>query len=151
MFRRTCPECGACITYTNRRNHRLADRANSVCRKCVAFRLRKMNGKIPTRWFASARRGARHRGIKWELVIQQVADLYESQKGLCRYSGVPITWDYEDMTVSIDRIDGAGWYHIDNVQLVHKRVNMLRGTLPEEEFLDWCNKIAARANGSSSP
>lgn len=44
-------------------------------------------------------------------------------------------------TASLDRKDSLRGYEPDNVQWVHKTVNLIKWELSEEEFLEWCSKI----------
>lgn len=66
------------------------------------------------------------------------------RRNYCVYSGLPIAWSDVgwDHTASIDRIDNDKGYTEDNVQLVHKDVNMMRGSLDDEKFKQLCIKIA---------
>jgi hypothetical protein len=43
---------------------------------------------------------------------------------------------------SVDRIDSAKHYTSDNIQIVMAAVNMMKGELPQEVFLEFCDKIA---------
>jgi len=45
---------------------------------------------------------------------------------------------------SLDRIDSSRPYTIDNVQWVHKSINMMKGTLSQVEFLEWCRKVTTK-------
>ena len=44
--------------------------------------------------------------------------------------------------LSIDRIDSFKGYEKDNIQLVDKRINMMKGSLSNEEFIELCTKVA---------
>lgn len=44
--------------------------------------------------------------------------------------------------MSIDRIDSNGVYEEGNVQWVDKRINMMKGTLSNEEFIELCTMVA---------
>lgn len=44
--------------------------------------------------------------------------------------------------VSIDRIDSSIGYLPSNIQLVDKRINMLKNILPQDEFIDLCKLVA---------
>lgn len=47
---------------------------------------------------------------------------------------------YIDM--SIDRIDSNIGYEEGNIQWVDKRINMMKGSLSNEEFVELCTKVA---------
>jgi len=59
-------------------------------------------------------------------------------------SGLDLTCsgDFNDINASLDRIDNSKGYIIDNVQFVHKDINIMRGTLSMERFTDLCNLIS---------
>jgi hypothetical protein len=44
--------------------------------------------------------------------------------------------------VSIDRIDSTKGYTIDNVQLVCVVLNIAKSNLPQNDYIDWCKKVA---------
>ena len=78
--------------------------------------------------------------------IEDIADLLAEQGGCCALSGLPISacGDLNDITASLDRVDNSKGYVNGNIQLVHKKVNMMRGSLPVKEFVSFCNLVANR-------
>ena len=46
-------------------------------------------------------------------------------------------------TASLDRIDSTKGYFIENVQWVHKYVNIMKWHTANQEFIEWCKLIAA--------
>jgi len=44
--------------------------------------------------------------------------------------------------VSIDRINSTKGYTIDNVQLVCVVLNVAKSNLPQNDYIEWCNKVA---------
>lgn len=103
-----------------------------------------MVGAVRVAWYNAFRTSALSRGLEWELTIEFVDALYEIQSGRCAFSGESIGWSIRgwDHTASIDRIDNSKGYLPDNVQLVHKEINMMRGSLSAERFVDLCVQIA---------
>jgi hypothetical protein len=102
----------------------------------------------------SLRRG---RAIDFLLTIEEVWDLFQRQQGRCAISGVEISFAprcdrYRDATrtASLDRIDSKLSYTLDNVQWVHKDVNLMKMSLPEDVFINWCKSVAdhSRVNGN---
>lgn len=105
---------------------------------------------ISLRWFNKIKRGALKRNIKFEITINDIWNLYLKQKFKCALSGVDIKFypkikDYSLITASLDRIDSSKSYTLDNVQLVHKIVNIMKWSLPNIEFITWC-KIICKNN-----
>jgi len=97
-------------------------------------------------YMSSLRRGARLRYLEFNLSCDFLWNLYLSQGKLCAISGVPIMLHTArgQRTASLDRIDADGGYTEDNVQWVHKIVNMMKGDLPEPLFVKYCGAIAGQ-------
>lgn len=47
----------------------------------------------------------------------------------------------EWQTASLDRINSSIGYTIDNVQWVHKKINMMKMDLSQEEFINYCRLV----------
>jgi hypothetical protein len=45
-------------------------------------------------------------------------------------------------TASLDRIDSSKGYIEGNLQWVHKNINMLKGNMLDNTFIEWCHKIS---------
>lgn len=90
-------------------------------------------------------REAKIRNITFDISIKFLWELYEKQNKKCALSGEPIKFSSKvhifDRTASLDRIDSNKGYTKDNVQWVHKDINMMKQTHNNEEFLLWCKKI----------
>lgn len=106
------------------------------------------------------RHKAKSRNISFELSEEYLWDLFCFQKGRCALSNVPIelttkinkqrNLDRTILTASLDRIDSSLPYIEGNVQWVHKTVNIMKQSLSDSEFIDWCVKIANHANPEPS-
>ena len=88
----------------------------------------------------------RHRTKKFEgtpVSLEYLVALYEQQRGICAISGIPmhITTDQSDLSVSVDRIDINQGYVEDNIRLVCTRINLMRSTLNDHDFLWWCRAM----------
>ena len=44
--------------------------------------------------------------------------------------------------ISIDRIDSDQGYYIDNIQLVVPKINMMKFTYSQDEFIDMCKLVS---------
>ncbi len=82
----------------------------------------------------SARNNARRKGKNFDLDEASLIELWRLQRGRCALSGLPFheesiagAFVSRPFAVSIDRIDSARSYTIDNVQLVCTAVNFARG------------------------
>ena len=91
-----------------------------------------------------------HRGRKPNLTFsitkEYLSSLYESQNHKCALSGISIEPDLkltmQDQNMSIDRIDSNIGYEVGNIQWVDKRINMMKGSLSNEEFIKLCKLVA---------
>lgn len=90
----------------------------------------------------------KHKGL--DISFQDLVDLWEKQKGLCAYSGVPMTWDDSNRytTVSIDRIDSSKGYVRGNIAFCCFTVNIMKSNMPVEHFLWWCRNVSSKLGGT---
>jgi hypothetical protein len=98
------------------------------------------------------KRKAKERDLCWELTSDQLWELFEKQKGKCALSGVDLhmsteinkqhNLDRTHMTASLDRIDNAKGYTIENVQWIHKTVNLMRRQYSVDDYVEWCRRVA---------
>lgn len=138
-----CSGCGKEQAYTRKEHARSSSRGNWKCKSCSTYE----NKVVPSFYkefrladIESFEKGAQGRGLSWELSVETVPQLWEEQCGLCKLSGMPLV--KHPRTWSIDRIDSNRGYEPDNVQLVDKRVNMMKGAMKQEDFIDLCVAIA---------
>lgn len=99
-------------------------------------------GEISGGLWGSIERSASQRGLKFDISIQDVWDLYLLQEGKCALSGLDLCLPQSDeeritgfTTASLDRIDSTKGYSKDNIQWVHKFINRMKSNYTEEEFL----------------
>lgn len=70
-------------------------------------------------------------------------DLIEHQDYKCALSGLELTPD----TASVDHVVpvGRGGSHAkENLQVLHREINRMKGMLTNEEFVGYCRMVAAR-------
>lgn len=93
--------------------------------------------------------GAKERAIKqgldFNLTVEYLLSLWESQHGICALSGVPMTFErYQGRiptNVSIDKINKERGYIIGNIQLVCMACNQIKSDWSEETMYNICKKI----------
>lgn len=80
------------------------------------------------------------------ITAKDVFELYIKQNKKCALSGVDISIDnnknFKEQKISIDRIDSNKGYEKDNIQLVDKKVNLMKGKLDNLEFIKLCKLIS---------
>lgn len=101
--------------------------------------------EISGKFFYCIKRNAITRNIEFNITIKQVWDLYIKQNKKCALSGLLLTFPKivggNDGNVSVDRIDSKKGYSPDNIQIIHKDINFLKGDLPQDVFIEYCKKI----------
>lgn len=79
------------------------------------------------------------------MTVQDAWKLFEKQNRKCALTGEELTFSKKnneyDGTASLDRIDSSKGYTLDNVQWVHKKINMMKWDLKQDEFISWCKKV----------
>jgi len=149
-YAKDCPSCGSQQTYLRKSYAEASLREMKDCKKC-SNRKTENCGRIVYRgvrcsWFSKFKANAALRGLDWQITIDDVADLYEEQEGLCALTGWEIVFPEvghaQLSTVSIDRIDSSFGYLKENIQLVDKRVNMMKQQYSQEEFIMVCKAVA---------
>jgi hypothetical protein len=83
--------------------------------------------------------------------------IFEKQKGLCFYTNLPMSFQGKDgmskvincdfsSLVSIDRVDSSQGYSIDNVVLCCFSVNLMKGSLSHQTFVEMCKRVVNHAS-----
>lgn len=155
---RNCPICQKEIEYSSKKTLYQANNRNSICKSCrttIANKSPLRNSKlennsqwkgyknIPFNWFSKYfLRGRKKR--TGNITLQQVSELWDKQNGKCALSGLNINWndDEKGHTCSIDRIDSKKEYILENVQLVHKDVNLMKNKFNNDYYIDICKLVA---------
>ncbi len=99
-------------------------------------------GRLLATWKASAKR----RGYEWRLTKKQLDKKFNDQAGICALSGLEMQPDkLSPYRPSIDRIDSSKSYVKGNFQFVCSRINVMKNSILEPEFVRLC-KLIAEAN-----
>jgi hypothetical protein len=81
---------------------------------------------------------------EFSLLHNDLLDLINNQNNQCALSGVKIYISEnpkktdKTQTASLDRIDSKLGYTLNNVQWVHKTINIMKRNLEDEHFYQWC-------------
>lgn len=82
----------------------------------------------------------------FDLSIKFLWELFLKQNRNCALSGLPLKFSSEkglkNGTCSLDRIDSSKGYMEDNVQWVHKKVNIMKNNFNQNEFIEICKSIS---------
>ena len=150
-FHRKCSGCGKDISYTTSQAVIKAEKEDRLCYHCTVGPRKHSSTKghyenVSLAWFKVVSDNAAKRSKSFSLRPEHIYALWVLQEGACALSGIPLkmhrTSQDPDGTVSIDRIDNDRGYHPDNVQLVHKQINLMRGPLSVDQFVALCASVS---------
>jgi hypothetical protein len=96
--------------------------------------------------------GAKNRGHVFEVTIEYLWELFVAQGGLCALTGACLALTKKtlrpgDSVASLDRINSSVGYVPGNVQWVHPTINFMKHAMPQEQFIEWCVRVAAYKGG----
>ena len=89
---------------------------------------------------------ANAKGLKFDLSLKYLWNLFEQQNRKCALSGLDIHFDIKSQkelnkTASLDRIDSTKGYIKGNVQWVHRIINRIKVDMPNDLFVYMCNQV----------
>lgn len=109
--------------------------------------------RITGAYWCHIRANAALRSLEFKVTPKEAWELWERQQGKCALSGQTLTFQGNKRktqagTASLDRIDSSKGYLPDNIQWVHKRINVMKSNLSDQEFIRFC-KLVANHNGGT--
>lgn len=116
----------------------------------------RITDKVPNRFWRKFLSVAANRSKIVSFTQKQAYNLYKKQNGKCALTGLDLyftklTTRFNRYTnASIDRIDSSKPYDLDNIQWVHKKINMMKYTLSQEEFIQFCELVVVRTRDDQS-
>lgn len=116
---------------------------------CTAIHKRTGTEHISGTFWDRLLRGARTRNIPVEIDINDIENLYIKQNGKCKLTNRILLTGYidiKDITLSVDRIDSSKGYTKDNIQLLHKEVNLAKQSTTQTEFIKMCREVSQHAS-----
>lgn len=141
----SCSGCGNEQAYTRKDHAKQSEVSDWQCKKCNA-QSKKYAQNRPVgpvmRMYNKFRKSANSRGISWDINVNDFESCFTGQ---CALTGWSISMDYTHCTASFDRIDSSKPYEIGNVQWVHSMVNMSKNKYLQEDFINMCKAVAAKA------
>lgn len=78
--------------------------------------------------------------LRWRMYCYSSLDLEYK----CALSDKSIS--FNDGTASVDRIDSKIGYVSNNIQIVHKDINIMKNAFDQDYFIDICKRIVACDN-----
>jgi hypothetical protein len=117
------------------------------CSKSSTSAVWKGYGEISGAQWSRIKRGAISRGLEFSISIEDAWKLFLRQNGKCALSGVELKFvpyfnrNTLEQTASLDRRDSCKGYTIENIQWIHKELNMMKSHMSESRFLEWCELV----------
>lgn len=106
-------------------------------------------GEITATRFSYLRRAAEIRRYEFRVTAAYLWNLFLSQNRRCALTGLELqigrTIARISGNASLDRKDSRKGYLPGNVQWVHRSVNMMKGSMSNSEFIDYCRLVASHA------
>src|ERR1019366_4706768 len=104
-------------------------------------------GELSGRVWCQIKQKALDRNLQVAITIEEAWQQFQKQDGRCALTGWPIILtsvkgSYFDKTASLDRIDSKLNYTRDNIQWIHKDLNMMKTCLSQDRFIDVCKAVA---------
>lgn len=114
-------------------------------------------GELTLSYFNQVKRNASKRGLVFDVTMEQIWNLFVSQKSKCKLSGMEISFQSSDEdsetyrvgrkhTASLDRIDSNFGYVMGNVQWVHRDINIMKNNFDESYFKQLCQLVSESEN-----
>lgn len=153
-FNRQCSKCSNMLHYKNEKTYNEALKKGTICPSCRTSQNNKSENRnvkkqnnpswkgyndVPGKTHSKLKRDAIKRNIDFEINIEDISDQYENQNKLCAFTGVPIKFGVD---ASVDRINSSLGYAPNNIQIVHKDLNMMKKDMPNEIFIAWCKLVS---------
>lgn len=82
------------------------------------------------------------RGLPTTVTLDEAFALFAHQGERCAYTGFQLTF-HPEKTASLDRINSDKGYTLDNIQWVHKIVNIAKNSQSHEEFIAMCYAVVS--------
>ncbi len=82
------------------------------------------------------KRQKRNRQLKFEITLDDLVEIWETQYGRCAISNYPMETSFNSLfSVSVDRIDSSKGYIKGNIQLVCQAINFAKNQYTNEEMI----------------
>ena len=119
-------------------------------KQITSKRLWKGYEEISGKYWTELQEGAKQRQLEFNLTIEEAWELFVKQNKKCNLSDLPIEFSRArnkfPQTASLDRVDNSKGYVKDNVQWLHKNINLMKHCFNEKYFIFLCNEITKKDN-----
>lgn len=95
---------------------------------------------IPGKVISKLKRDALRRNINVYITLEDIYDCILLQNNKCALTGIDI--DFINLrNASVDRINSSKDYTVDNIQIVHKDINIMKNAFDQEYFMYMCKLV----------
>lgn len=122
---------------------------------CRRDQYKKITGKLNTnfkgyegicnKFWTRIKKNANKRNLVVTCTLKDIWELYLKQYKKCAVTGIPIKFGRTDKpketTASLDRINSKLGYIKNNIQLVHKDVNIMKNSFDVDYFVNLCRMV----------
>lgn len=108
-------------------------------------------GEISSTYFSQVKKGAKSRGLLFNISIEYLWELFRGQEEKCALTGISLIIPRSHYSskknppgvamASVDRIDSSKGYIVGNIQWVCAKINHMKWDLSQEEFIEMCYKV----------
>lgn len=103
-------------------------------------------GDITGKFWSYVNISARRRNMKLWISKKEAWELFVKQDGKCALTGRDLILRQDvknlaEVTASLDRIDSSKGYTIDNVQWIHKVVQLMKHIFSQEQYIQICYDV----------
>lgn len=81
---------------------------------------------------------------------KRIRRLVEIQQERCALSGIKLATEDANLD-HIVPIASGGLHQMGNVQIVHKLINQMKSTLPQDVFVNWCRLVVKFVDSNEVP
>lgn len=151
MTKKICDRCKKELDVSNFTTEKLRSGnpyPRNICKVCVIEHRQRRCSNDPKTFLLSlynSLKNKRKGKCDWDLLPEDLYDIWDEQLGRCALSGNYMTWQkgegQMDLNASIDRISPSGPYKRTNIQLVCYRTNIMKHVLTDHELYWWCKNI----------
>jgi hypothetical protein len=127
------------------------------CENCVKDRIRfeeshNWNSEaknVTGMYYGKIKAAAKKRKIQFKITREEMDEIFQKQNGKCLYTNMDLFFETSGKkgNASLDRINSSLGYIKENVQWVHKKVNIIKWDLTHEEFVNFCKTVTENYNG----
>jgi len=147
---KSCSKCNNRFPVVNFYKHnQTQDGWHSWCKSCCKAGNKRsaekkystFDGRIRT-FLQTCAVSAKKRQQEFSLTAQILRNAWESQHGLCAYTGIEMTTQPNmPHSVSVERVDNDIGYTKENTVLVCKAINAMKSDLDAKLFYDMCKSV----------